>query len=242
TGHPDSVGRLAACAALLGGRAQTHVLARLAELDPGEADRAAGALASLGWAADRWTPPVLWDCVREAAEEGVGLTDRVRLHRRAAELLYVAGEPAERVVRHVMEVGPGDWTGAAELLRDTACELWRLGDDALAVRGLRRALREFPPDSPRRGDLLTALADVEREADTSAMLRHVGQALPLLGTVEERAAVVSCVPLTLFLSAPHAVPELLEPAGAGHERRMPAAAGTGVGAGEQAPAAAGKGA
>ncbi|WP_108987750.1 LuxR C-terminal-related transcriptional regulator [Streptomyces coelicoflavus] len=242
TGHPDSVGRLAACAALLGGRAQTHVLARLAELDPGEADRAAGALASLGWAADRWTPPVLWDCVREAAEEGVGLTDRVRLHRRAAELLYVAGEPAERVVRHVMEVGPGDWTGAAGLLRDTACELWRLGDDALAVRGLRRALREFPPDSPRRGDLLTALADVEREADTSAMLRHVGQALPLLGTVEERAAVVSCVPLTLFLSAPHAVPELLEPAGAGHARRIPAAAGTGVGAGEQAPAAAGKGA
>ncbi|MER7962484.1 ATP-binding protein [Streptomyces ardesiacus] len=242
TGHPDSVGRLAACAALLGGGAPTSVLARLAELDPGEADRAAGALSALGWAADRWTPPVLWDCVRETAEEGVALTDRGRLHRRAAELLYVAGEPAERVVRHVMEVGPGAWTGAAGLLRDSACELWRLGDDALAARGLRRALREFPPDSPRRGDLLTALADVEREADTSAMLRHVGQALPLLGTVEERAAIVSCVPLTLFLSAPHAVAELLELAGAGHTPRTPAAAGTDAGAAGRARTTAGTGA
>ncbi|MFD3733346.1 LuxR C-terminal-related transcriptional regulator [Streptomyces sp. NPDC058632] len=209
TGHPESVGRLAGCAAILGGESETHVLARLADLDPVEGIAAARALVRLGWAADRWTPPVLWDCVREIAEDGLSLADRERLHRRAAELLHEAGAPAEQVVPHFLEVGPGDWTGAARVMRETACEVWRGGDDALAIRCLRRALREFPPDSPQRGDLLTALADVEQGADTAAMLRHVGQALPLLGAVRERAAVVACVPLTLFLSAPHAAAEML---------------------------------
>lgn len=213
TGHPESVGRLAGCAAILGGETDTHVLARLADLDPVEGAAAARALVRLGWAADRWTPPVLWDCVRETVEDGLSLADRERLHRRAAELLHDAGAPAEQVVPHFLEVGPGDWTGAARVMRETACEVWRGGDDALAIRCLRRALREFPPDSPQRGDLLAALADVEQGADTSAMLRHVGQALPLLGTARERAAVVACVPLTLFLSAPHAASDMLDQAG-----------------------------
>lgn len=225
TGHPESVGRFAACAALLGGETETHVLARLADLDPVEGDAAARALIRLGWAADRWTPPVLWDCVREAAEEGISLTDRDRLHRRAAELLHASGAPAERVVPHFMEVGPGDWTEAAQVMRETAREVWRGGDDALAIRCLRRALREFPSYSPQRGDLLAALADVERNADTSAMLRHVGQALPLLDAVPERAAVVARVPLTLFLSAPHAASEMLEQAGVGRTEPMVPTAG-----------------
>ncbi|MFD5493871.1 LuxR C-terminal-related transcriptional regulator [Streptomyces sp. NPDC127091] len=220
TGHPESVGRLAACAALLGGEAETHILARLADLDPAEGDAAARALIGLGWAADRWTPPVLWDCVREAAEEGISLAERDRLHRRAAELLHDSGAPAERLVPHFMEVGPGDWPEAARVMRETAHEVWRGGDDALAIRCLRRALREFPSDSAQRGDLLAALADVEQNADTSAMLRHVGQALPLLEAVPERAAVVARVPLTLFLSAPHAASEMLEQAGAGRTEPM----------------------
>ncbi|MGJ3559308.1 hypothetical protein ACR6C2_13430 [Streptomyces sp. INA 01156] len=119
-----------------------------------------------------------------------------------------------------MEVGPGDWPEAARVMRETAHEVWRGGDDALAIRCLRRALREFPSDSPQRGDLLAALADVEQNADTSAMLRHVGQALPLLEAVPERAAVVARVPLTLFLSAPHAASEMLEQAGAGRTEPM----------------------
>ncbi|MGY3201308.1 LuxR C-terminal-related transcriptional regulator [Streptomyces sp. TE5632] len=135
-------------------------------------------------------------------------------------MLHDSGAPAERVVPHFMEVGPGDWTGAARVMRETAREVWRSGDDALAIRCLRRALREFPPDSPQRGDLLAALADVEQNADTSAMLRHVGQALPLLDAVPERAAVVARVPLTLFLSAPHAASEMLEQAGAGRTEPM----------------------
>ncbi|MGW5210058.1 LuxR C-terminal-related transcriptional regulator [Streptomyces sp. NPDC004051] len=98
------------------------------------------------------------------------------------------------------------------MMRETAREVWRGGDDALAIRCLRRALREFPPDSPRRGDLLAVLADLEQDSDTSAMLRHVGQALPLLDTGPERAAVVARVPLTLFLSASHAASEMLEQA------------------------------
>ncbi|MFF2412434.1 LuxR C-terminal-related transcriptional regulator [Streptomyces sp. NPDC058092] len=216
TGHPESVRRLAHCAAILGGAAEAPVLARLADLDPAEGAAAARALLRLGWAADRWTPPVLWDCVREIAEDGLSLADRTRLHRRAAELLHDTGAPAERIVPHFLEVGPGEWADAARVMREAACEVWSRGDDALAIRCLRRALREFPPDSAQRGDFLAALADAEQDADTSAMLRHVGQALPLLSTVRERAAVVACVPLTLFLSASQAASEMLEHAGNEH--------------------------
>ncbi|MFF2852774.1 AAA family ATPase [Streptomyces sp. NPDC058001] len=214
TGHPNPVRRLAHCVALVGAVAETQVLARLAELDPAEETAAARTLLRLGWTADRWTPPVLWDCVREIAEDALSLADRTRLHRRAAELLHESGAPAELIVPHLLEIGPGEWTEAAPVLREAACEAWRRRDSALAIRCLRRALREFPPDSPQRGDFLAALADAEQDADTSAMLRHVIQALPLLSSAGERAAVVACIPLTLFLSARQAASDVLDHIGA----------------------------
>ncbi|MFJ6569614.1 AAA family ATPase [Streptomyces sp. NPDC091292] len=209
-GHPEPVRRFAHGVALLGGVAGTRVLARLADLDPAEETAAAHTLLRLGWAADRWSPPVLWDCVREIAEDALPLADRTRLHRRAAELLHETGAPAELIVPHLLEIGPGEWTDAASVLREAACDAWRRRDSAFAIRCLRRALREFPPDSPQRGDFLAALADAEQDADTSAMLRHVNQALPLLSSAGERAAVVACVPLTLFLSARQAASDVLD--------------------------------
>ncbi|MBQ0985570.1 hypothetical protein KBZ10_13815 [Streptomyces sp. F63] len=232
TGHPEYVRRFAHCAALLGEAAGTPLLGRLAQLDPDEETTAAQTLLRLGWAADRRSPPVLWDCVREIAEDCLSPADRARFHRRAAELLHETGAPAGRAVPHLREIGPGEWTGAPTVLRETACEAWRRGDDALAVRSLRRALREFPADSPQRGDFLAALADAEQNTDTAAMLRHVGQALPLLGSVRERAAVVACVPLTLFFSTRGAA-ELLK--GAGQEPAGKPAAAPAVSSGVTDP-------
>ncbi|MFI6344822.1 AAA family ATPase [Streptomyces sp. NPDC050560] len=213
TGHSGTVRRYAHCAALVGGPAEGSLLGRLAGLDPLEEAGAARTLLRLGWAADRASPPVLWDCVREIADDALSLTDRTRLHRRAAELLHESGAPAEQTVPLLLEVSPGEWSGAARVLREAACEAWSRGDDSLAARCLRRALREFLPDSPQRGDFLAALADAEQGADTSVMLRHVIQALPLLSSPGERAAVAACVPLTLFLTAPQTAWEMLRHTG-----------------------------
>lgn len=209
--HAEPVRRLAYCAAILGGAAEMRTVARVADLDPAEAVAAERALHRLGWVADRCEPPVLWDCVREIAEDGLALDDRTALHRRAAELLYASGSPVERVARHLIEVGPGEWPEAARVLREAADDARRRGDLGLAIRCLRRALRECPPDSPQRGDLLAALADVEQDTDTFAMLRHLTQAIPLLASARERAAVVASAPLTLFVSAP-AASEMIESA------------------------------
>ncbi|MEU2084912.1 AAA family ATPase [Streptomyces albus] len=212
SGHPEPVRRLAHCAAVLDGSADGRTLARLAHLQPDEAADAARALLRLGWAADRRAPPVLWDCVREIAEDSLPLADWTELHRRAATLLGAAGAPAERIVPHLLETGPGEWPEAAWLLRRAADDARRRGDVELATRCLRRALREFSPDSPQRGEFLLALADVEQDLDTSATLRHVAQAVPLLDPGHARAAAVSRVPLTLFVAAPRAVAEALSSA------------------------------
>ncbi|WP_326792984.1 LuxR C-terminal-related transcriptional regulator [Streptomyces sp. NBC_00841] len=210
--QPEPVRRLACCAAILGGPAEPRVLARLSDLGPAEEAAAARALLRLGWNVERWTPPVLWDCVREIAEDRLTLADRGEMHSRAAELLYEAGSPPDRIVPHLLEVGPGEWTGTARVLREAADDLLRRGDAALAIHCLRRALREFPPDSPERGAFLAALSEAEQDTGVPAMLRHAVQANQLLSSDRERAAVVANVPLTLFLTAPQTA-QVLESAG-----------------------------
>ncbi|MFE7131987.1 ATP-binding protein [Streptomyces sp. NPDC057638] len=199
--HPEPVRRFAYCAALLGGAAEDRLIARLAGLDQGDRATAAWALRRLGWAPDRCEPPLLWDCVREIAEDSHGPESWGDLHRRAAVLLHASGSPLERVATHLMEVGPGGHAPTADVLREAADDARRRGERHLAIRYLRRALREFPPSSPERGRFLAALAEAEQDIDPSALLRHVQQAIALLPTAKERAAVVAAVPLTLSLAA-----------------------------------------
>lgn len=219
--HAEAVRDFAYGAALLGGAPTPRILARLARLDAAEEAEAARVLLRLGWTTDPCSPPVLWDCVREIAEEGLSRAERTEIHRRAAELLYAEGVPVERIAPHLFEIGPGRWAEAPRLLRRAADEAHRRGDAALAARFLRRALREFPPHSPERGALLAALAEAEQDVDPAAALRHVTQAVPLLRSARERAAVVAGVPVTLFVSAPRFVSEALDsvrgPAAAGAE-------------------------
>ncbi|MFI8091338.1 AAA family ATPase [Streptomyces sp. NPDC086080] len=203
-GHAEPVRRLAYCAALLGGAGGVRTAARVADLDPAGTAAAEHALRRLGWAADGCAPRALWECVRQIAEDGLALDDRTSVHRRAAEFLHASGAPVELVTPHLLEIGPGAWPGTAPLLREAADDARRRGDIDLAIRCLRRALREFPPDSPQRGDFLAALADAEQDTDASAMLRHITQAFPLLTSPRERAAVVAEAPLTLFVAAPEA--------------------------------------
>ncbi|MFI1018978.1 AAA family ATPase [Streptomyces sp. NPDC020965] len=207
--HPEPVRRFAYCAAILGGAAEDRLIARLAGVDPADRAAAAWALRRLGWAPDRCEPPVLWDCVREIAEDSYGPEGWGDLHRRSATLLHESGYPLERVATHLLEVGPGGHTQAADVLREAADDARRRGDRHLAIRYLRRALREFPPGSPERGRFLAALADAEQDVDPSALLRHIAQAVALLPSAEERAAVVAGVPLTLSLSASPVAYELI---------------------------------
>ncbi|MEU0131183.1 AAA family ATPase [Streptomyces sp. NPDC006289] len=210
SGLPEDVRHFAHCAALLGGAPEAGLLARLARLDTGEAEAAEGALRRLGWAPGRGLPPVLWDCVREIADDGMPLDRRAELHRAAAELLHEAGAPAERITPHLLEIGPGEWSGAPWVLRAAADSARRRGDSVSAIRYLRRALREFLPDSPERGEFLAALARAEQDTDVPAMLRHVRQAIPLLRSVRERREVVGSMPLALFVSARHVASEALD--------------------------------
>lgn len=200
--QPESARRLAHCAVILGDTGDGAVLARLSGLDPAQLAEGRRALLRLGWDVDHREPPVLWDCVSEIAEETLPPACRAALHSRAVELLHGSGAPPERIVPHLLEIGPGEWASTAAVLWDAAEDLLRRGSVDLAIRCLRRALREFPPDSAQRGTFLAALSAAEQGVDTSAALRHAVQANQLLTSVRERAEVVAGVPLTLFLTAP----------------------------------------
>lgn len=204
--------RFAYGAGLLGEAAGDRLMARLAGLDPAEAAAAGHALHRLGWAAGRREPPVLWDCVREIAEESYCLGDRTELHRRAASLLYAAGLPVERVAAHLFEAGPGVHSETVYLLQEGAQDALSRDSREFAIRCLRRALREFPAGGEQRGRFLGALAVAERDADPAAMLRHAAQAASLLGSVRERAAALASVPLLSFTCASGPVRDMAESA------------------------------
>jgi len=97
--------------------------------------------------------------VRAAIAEDHPPAQRVAAHRHAAELLRDDGEPAERIVPHLLQSAPCEDGWALETLRAAAGAAMSRGVPDLATRLLRRALDE--PGAPSRADLLGELSTAE---------------------------------------------------------------------------------
>jgi DNA-binding CsgD family transcriptional regulator/tetratricopeptide (TPR) repeat protein len=188
--QPEPVRQAAKAMAVLNGAADPGVTARLAGLDRVELAKATRALAR-AWLLDGGSWPRF---VVEAVREAIASDEKERLHMRAAELLFEADHPAESVATQLLEVTSAIEGWAVEPLRAAAESAYRHGDPGHAARLLRRALLASPPDSPGRGRLLLELAGVQKGCDPPLALRLVGQALPLLPSVLERAAAAVHIP------------------------------------------------
>ena len=154
------VRRLATSTAILGDEVPLRRAAALAAAGQEDASLAADALARadifLVGEPLRFRHPL----VREAVLEGIAARERALLHARAARLLIADGSPPEIAAVHLLASDPAGDAETVATLRAAAQSAVTESAPELAIRALRRALRE-PPTPTERAGLLKELAMAE---------------------------------------------------------------------------------
>ncbi|MFK4188738.1 AAA family ATPase [Streptomyces sparsogenes] len=220
--QPPAVRDLAAALAVLGDHGDPALAARLAGLDPIGSGAALRALGELGLVADRLPedrtagprPRFAHPAVRDAVHASMTVTERERLHDRAAELLYRTGHSDEQVAAQLMAGVTSRHPWSVGVLRAAADTALRRGAPEAAIRCLRRALLDGSLAGEARARLLIDLAAAERGLDPAACERHISQAIPLLPTPGQRAAAALRLSPAVLDSTSHSAVDLLRQAAA----------------------------
>jgi DNA-binding CsgD family transcriptional regulator len=178
---------LAQALAILDAGASGHEVGLLAEVDADARARAGDALRGIGiLTGDRglaFAHPVLRAAT--AATLLPGAADRQ--HRRAAALLAEHGADAQRVAAQVMACEPAGDARACGWLLEAAGEALTRRAPEVAVRQLRRALAEPPPEVGLRVRVLVALGTAEAQSlEQDAGVAHLEQAVALAQDPLER--------------------------------------------------------
>ncbi|TLS47677.1 LuxR family transcriptional regulator [Streptomyces montanus] len=188
---PDPVRRSAFAMTVLDGNTDPYLLIRLTGLDPVRQADSLRALKDLGLIADPRRPVFTHPVVRDAVEECMELEERTALRVIAAKLLHQSGHPIEQAAEQLMAVATPQDRRATRILRAAAVIAMRRGAPRDAAGYLRRALLNSTSVGPERGRLLIDLAAAERSFATAASMGHLLEAVPLLDSVQERAAAVT---------------------------------------------------
>jgi DNA-binding CsgD family transcriptional regulator/tetratricopeptide (TPR) repeat protein len=191
---------------VLGDQDELDLIGGLVDLDLVACREAHQSLRRQGLVEDERRPRFAHAVIQEAVEESTPPYAREMLHVRAAALLHEHGRPAEQVAAQLLAITSTHDQWATDVLRGAAAIAVRRGAPEMAVRYLRRALLNCPTDGEERARLLVDLATVERAFDSAASIRHISQAVPLLGSPGERAeAVLRIAPIALGTATPHVV-------------------------------------
>ena len=168
--------RLAIVMALLGRGPLNHA-ARLAELQPAEAEDAANALVAVEILRSIDPFEFVHPVVRSVIEAELPARERDGLHLAAAEVLREEAAPAAEVAAHLHRVRAGAGRAwCVDALREAAREALARGAPQVAVRDLRRALDE-PPATGLRARVLGELGVAEEHAGDAAAVDHLREAL-----------------------------------------------------------------
>jgi DNA-binding CsgD family transcriptional regulator len=185
--------------AVLGEQADAELLGQLSELDPIGCAEAARVLDRMGLLATTSpVPKFLHMAVRDAVEQLMTVEEVEHLHHRAAALLHAGGYPAEQVAAQLLMVSANHDSWTVSVLRGAADTALSRGAPEVATRYLRRALLDCSPDGRDRAVLLVDLATAECWFDLAAAVRHISQAVPLLGSTRERALAVARIAPSLL--------------------------------------------
>jgi DNA-binding CsgD family transcriptional regulator len=188
---PDHVRRSAFAMTVLDGNTDLYLLTRLTGLDPVRQADSLLALQEAGLIADPLRPVFTHPVVRDAVEECMELQERTQLRVIAAKVLHQSGHPIEQAAEQLVAVPTPQGRRAMRILRTAAVSAMRRGAPRDAARYLRRALLDSASVGPERGRLLIDLAAAERSFATAASMGHLLEAVPLLDSVQERAAAVT---------------------------------------------------
>ncbi|MBV9417290.1 MAG: AAA family ATPase, partial [Solirubrobacterales bacterium] len=177
-------------AAILGDDADLALAAVLAECDMPAALDAASALVRSDLLEQEDPLVFRHPVVRSAVLEDIGLGERMRLRRRAAEVLLESGALPEQAATYLTQTVPDRDLFTVATLRRAALRVLSQGAPEAAVAYLRRALAE-PPPSEERFEVLAELGIAETalfEADAAA--GHLHEALDALDDIAERPDLV----------------------------------------------------
>jgi DNA-binding CsgD family transcriptional regulator len=209
--QPPGIQNFAKAMAVLSEQADAELLGQLSELDPIGCVEAARVLDRMGLLAQTTpVPRFLHLAVQDAVEQLMRTDDAERLHRRAAALLHAGGYPAEQVAAHLLVISADQDNWTTSVLRAAADTALSRGAPEVATRYLRRALLDCSSDGPDRAMLLVDLATAECWFDPAAAVRHISQAVPLLGSTRERALAVSRIAPPMLGVASSSVLEVID--------------------------------
>ncbi|HEY2656804.1 MAG TPA: AAA family ATPase, partial [Solirubrobacteraceae bacterium] len=187
---PRTAVRLVRAAAILGDETELSLAAALADLDASTALDAASALGHTDLL-QRENPLVfIHPIVRSAVLEDIDGRERMRLHRRAAEVLLDSGALPEQAASYLTPTVPDHDPFVVATLRRAAARSLSQGAPDAAVAYLRRALEE-PPGPDQRRNVLGELGTAEIEAfENEAAADHLREALDGLDDISQRPDLV----------------------------------------------------
>ena len=187
---PERAVALVRAAAILGDQAELALAAALAELDMTVALDAATALVHTDLLEQEDPLAFRHPVVRSAVLEGINAGERMRLHRRAAEVLLKSGARPEQAATYLTRINPNHDAFVVGTLRRAAARSLSQGAPEAAVTYLRRALDESPQPEERR-EVLGELGVAETESfQPEAAAVHLRQALDDLDDITLRPDLV----------------------------------------------------
>jgi len=172
--------------AVLGPGAEVRHAAAVARLDPEEAGRLADRLRAGGVLGSRERLEFAQPVVAAAVAAEQPRAERLTAHLRAAEALVAEEASPERVALHLLEAPSGGRDWAVSNLCSAAELALSRGEPNEAVRCLRRALEE-PPPQHMRAHVLLELGRAEATAGDPAALTRLSAAIDRVADGRERA-------------------------------------------------------
>jgi DNA-binding NarL/FixJ family response regulator len=181
----NDAGTLLHAAAILGDGTSLSLVAALAALDPRRALTAVTALLGGELLSDGDPVQFSHPVVRSAVLRSLDVGERLRAHRRAAELLLEQGAHVEQAAGYLVDTLPDGDPFVVRTLRDAAIRVTAQGSSDAAVSYLRRALAE-PPAPGEQLDVLHELANAELNSGDMAGVERLCAVVASLDDRSER--------------------------------------------------------
>ena len=186
----DQAVGLVRAAAVLGDQTKLALAAALAGLDAMAAIDGASALVHSDLLESEDPLQFRHPIVRSAVLEDINAGERMRLHRRAAEVLLDSGARPEHAATYLIPTMPDSDPFVVATLRRAAQRSLSQGAPEAAVAYLRRALDE-PPERSLQCDVLGELGIAETATfEAEAAAEHLEQALADLDDITQRPDLV----------------------------------------------------
>jgi DNA-binding CsgD family transcriptional regulator len=138
--------------------------------------------------------------VRSSIYSGMSSAERARSHERAAQILTLAGEAADRIAVHLLATHPGGNAETVDTFRQAAREARNRGAPDVAVTYLQRALAE-PPSADLEPELVHELGRAALSAgELELAIEKLRQATTDLADRRLRAEAANALGSALFLA------------------------------------------